>query len=289
MDKVDAINSFDITVQPFTIQGMIDAAQEGEVVLVPPGTYNEHVLIDKTITLRGTDKNTTTITYTSSEENPYAPINGKGKEIFPGFFGKGPPFTVENLTIINNSIHPDGGGGSYWYYDGGVSLWDCQDTKIDNCIFKDSPCGVIVYVGNAEVINCEFYGCADEGVAFTDSIDNKVAHCNFHDNAMDIELQAASVETNALIEYCTFTNTSSCIAGIHALPKTIIVNNCTFALTLSPLQIANYGTSIFTNCSLPDTGIVSISNHSTAEFVCCDTTNIYWDVDETSSYTTHCP
>jgi pectin methylesterase-like acyl-CoA thioesterase len=50
-----------------TIQAAVDAAQPGDTVFVFNGTYHEDILINKTITLTGEDRNTTIINGTGTK------------------------------------------------------------------------------------------------------------------------------------------------------------------------------------------------------------------------------
>jgi parallel beta-helix repeat protein len=43
------------------IQGLIDNASDGDIIFIPSGTYYEHIIINKSISLIGEDKNTTII------------------------------------------------------------------------------------------------------------------------------------------------------------------------------------------------------------------------------------
>jgi len=118
------------------IQNMIDNASDGDLIFIPSGTYYEHIVIDKTISLIGEEKNTTiidggyvgtVITIVSDQVNVsgFTIRNSDGKDNARIFFdpsstssttntiisnGYGIFLTTDNNTICNNVITNNGYG-----------------------------------------------------------------------------------------------------------------------------------------------------------------------------------
>jgi len=101
-----------------TIQDAVDAAQEGQVVVVSDGTYtgegNSNVRIEKSITVR-------------SENGPEKCIIDCESSV-PGFYIRGNDSILDGFTIQNGYSNVNGGG---------IIIAQDTNTVIRNCIVKD--------------------------------------------------------------------------------------------------------------------------------------------------------
>ena len=152
--SVVAGNTIEIPGDYSTIQAGIDAASDGDTVLVSPGTYVENINYGgKNIVVIGEDMETTIIdgnqsgsvvTITGGEDTT-AVLNGftiqNGSADYGGgiyIHGAGP--TLKYLIIRNNLAgdSPQGGGGI-----GIEGIYEQTDklTKIFNCLFYDNQAG----------------------------------------------------------------------------------------------------------------------------------------------------
>jgi parallel beta-helix repeat protein len=131
-NKNGSTNS-DIKTVTSTIQALIDAANEGDTIIIPRGTYNENLTIRKTLHLKGEDRDTTIID-PNKEVIAILVINADGT-------------TIKDLTIQN----------SYWYdTDDGIYLHS-DNCEISNCIIKDHDDGINLYwASNNKVLNNQF-------------------------------------------------------------------------------------------------------------------------------------
>ncbi len=113
------------------IQEAVNAASDGDTVLVYSGTYYEHVSVNKTILLIG--------------ENPFdAIIHAEGPLPYWGYLYavlvEADNVTVSNLTICN-SWH-----SSFAYYEGGgVYLNSSRGCTVENCIAVNNSFGINLY------------------------------------------------------------------------------------------------------------------------------------------------
>jgi len=125
-------------VDPFcTIQQGVDAAADGDTVLVQPGTYtgdgNRDIsLFGKTITLLSTDGPNSTV----------MDIEGNPQSIHRGFFlihGESPDTIIAGFTIINGYLIGDTGGSGAGGGGGGCAFYIRESSPtIRNCIIKDN-------------------------------------------------------------------------------------------------------------------------------------------------------
>ncbi|MGR3320189.1 MAG: right-handed parallel beta-helix repeat-containing protein [Candidatus Anammoxibacter sp.] len=96
-----------------TIQSAIDAALDGDTILVSPGTYKETIeIIDKDITLKGQNKDSTI-------------INGENLDELSTIFASGGNVSISGFTIMNGGFD-------------GVEIIDSEESMVFDNIIKSS-------------------------------------------------------------------------------------------------------------------------------------------------------
>lgn len=123
-----------------TIQDAIDNSSDDDTVFVFNGTYNETIVINKSINLVGFDKNSTFIKgnrslYIILIKSSWVGITGftiqDGKA---GIYISGPDYSFNNITanIISNN----------WE---GIRLYNSSNNEITQNIYKDHYFGIVLY------------------------------------------------------------------------------------------------------------------------------------------------
>jgi len=184
-----------------TIQAAVDAAVNGNTVLVGPGTYAPFDIAGKSIAIRSTQGAAATI------------IDGSGQGRSTVVFGIG---TTLRTTLAGFTVRCGMGTGAYWYAKGG---------------------GCYIEHGNATFEDCDFtggvYGCGYGGGIFGSGGSFIVRRCSFlgtsaiHD-AGGLQLTAGFMElaeqipnepagVRVLVEDCTVTNCYGYNAGGMAI------------------------------------------------------------------------
>ena len=107
-----------------TIQEAINSAEEGDTIFVPAGTYHEHIIINKTVSLVGENRNTTIIDG-----------DGKGTVIF---------VKAKNVCITGFTIQRSGNEIS----ESGIHLKNSQNIFICNNTIKN--CGIGIYLESSD-------------------------------------------------------------------------------------------------------------------------------------------
>ena len=128
-----------------TIQAAIDAAQDGDEVVVAPGTYVENLHVDeKSITVRSSDGPDVTIIRPTGEANPLVRL----ENLLPGALFKGFTLTTKETPVQNDLIRIQGG-----------------EVTVSDCILSNSPFhGIkIETASNATIIDCTFQGLSTQG------------------------------------------------------------------------------------------------------------------------------
>lgn len=101
-----------------TIQGAVDAAREGDLVLVAPGTYNEAVQVTTdNIVIRGLDRNEVVLDGTFTLDNGIRVVGASG-------------VAIENMTAMNYTKNGFFWTGSFGYRGSYLTAWRNGDYGI---------------------------------------------------------------------------------------------------------------------------------------------------------------
>jgi len=169
-----------------TIQAAIEAAKDGEVVEVGSGAYNENVVVNKPITLRGVN---------TGEGVPV--VNGRGNGstvvlkadgiVLEGLYitNAGPyPSSGIEVTSNDNVITENGVWNSDWV---GIYLKGCTNTTISECISSNNGNdGILVFKAPGNVIRGNVVSNnGDDGIQIL-SCDNNRVEGNVVGNNTDV-------------------------------------------------------------------------------------------------------
>ncbi len=255
-----------------TIQAAIEAARDGDVVLVADGVYtgpgNTNVgFLGKPITVR-------------SQNGPqHCIIDGQLNARGFSFFGsEGPDSVLDGFSIINGFGSP-GGGGIHIQYASSPTIRNCVITdcygfdfggairimdgspKIIGCTFAENYTdwfggGLFIWGGHTTIVDCVFSG--NNGLAFGGGLyvyhnsEVTVTHCAFIGNYHS-GIDLASSTSSATIVNCLFAgNVSGGIVASNASPEIInctLVDN-THSSGAGGLDAAGSGAAVVNNCIL---------------------------------------
>ena len=146
-----------------TIQEAIDAAENGATIIIKTGSYNELLVMNKTITLIGEDKNTTIINFNPNYEISQAPIININAD----------DCSIENLhiTLSDNSVVARG-----------ISINSKNNTIKNNIITKvANGIELFAYSESNTIINNEIKNNLI-GILSSGSMNNNISHNIFSDN-----------------------------------------------------------------------------------------------------------
>lgn len=165
-----------------SIQSAVNAAQDGDTIFVYSGIYNEHILIKKTITLIGEDKETTIIDGSLTDNCLQITADSviiKDFTIRKGLIGvniiQSSGHEIKNNIIRNN-----------W---GGINLFQVIDAEITNNFIRDSffeGINPIQSNGNTFSNNNIYWNIY--GIFFTKSNNNFVFENEIKGNTRGIEM-----------------------------------------------------------------------------------------------------
>jgi parallel beta-helix repeat protein len=158
-----------------TIRAAIEAAEDGDVVEVGSGTYNENVVVDKSITLRGVN---------TGEGVPVVNALGNGSTVvlkadgivLEGFYitNAGPyPSTGIEIVSDDNLIAGNGVWNSDWV---GIYLKGCSNTTVSECISSNNGNdGILIFRAPGNFVRDNVVSNnGDDGIQLLQSDNNRV-------------------------------------------------------------------------------------------------------------------
>lgn len=175
-----------------TIQDAINAAQNGEEIRVPAGTYSAFGVFDKTLTITGAGRETTFLQPGTKSDPAVKENTGGGIAAVIGSTANLPVVTIKGFTFrggdnsLNSASYKEGKSGALTVRGAKVLISECdfrQNTALTGgaIIFENSS--------GSEVVNCRFIGNSaqrDGGAiaAFKNGL-ARVANSIFEDNVVE--------------------------------------------------------------------------------------------------------
>lgn len=227
-----------------SIQCAIDDAENGFMIFVYNGVYNESIIINKSLNIIG-------------ENKIYTIIDGLYNNYVVNFL-------ADNICIKNFTIRNSGG----YYEDSGIKI-NSNNNTIASCIIYRAKSGIFInQSNNIELSNCTFH-TNGEGLYIKSSIDIRVFDSVFNHNAFGLNIYNS---TNVQLYNC-YINISS--IGILTKKSSFIrVNNCAI-FNNNDNGGGNFIDSsndvIFLNCNINHNGFgINIQNSSVIKVENCD-------------------
>ncbi len=165
-----------------TIQSAINAANNGDTIFVYSGTYAENIVIDKTLSLMGEGRNTTSIVGNNMKET----VEITGESIILREFTIKNDGTQDGIYTstsdhnITNSVFTTTSKGIHLYYSSG-------NTITGNLFFGNTDSGIYIDVGqNNTIRDNEFYNNTKEGLYLTGCGTSIIQRNTIHNNGVGI-------------------------------------------------------------------------------------------------------
>jgi len=239
-----------------TIQAAINAANDGDTIFVYSGIYYENVVINKSITLVGEDRNTTIIDG-----------NYNGDVVY---------ITADWVNISGFTIRNSGG-----WLNAGVKIYYANDVTIKNCNISNNYYGIwLDYSNNNSIYNCNISNNGDGislGTEFdSSSNNNSIYNCNISNNDAGIYVDSS----NNSIYNCNISNND---AGIQLWPSgnNNSIYNCNIiSNNWDGIYACESSNNEIYNCNISNNGDgIWLNSSSNNEIYNCNiTSNNYWGI-----------
>jgi parallel beta-helix repeat protein len=195
------------------IQDLIDNASDGDTIYIPSGIYYENIVIDKSISLVGENRDTTIIDGSQNGNVVYVTadgvtisgftiMNGKDNYLFAGVDVYANYTTISDNIIKNNFIgiafwhNSDSNYGIFLYSNivsnnvitsnsfEGIWLHFCKDSIVENNILSNNGISSIhMYSSSNNIVSGNNVSYNDYGLSlWEDSNNNEVSRNNFVNN-----------------------------------------------------------------------------------------------------------
>jgi parallel beta-helix repeat protein len=150
------------------IQEAINDASDGDTIFVYSGTYYENVIVNKTISLTGEDRNSTI-------------IDGKRT-------GHAVSITAHAVTIMGFTVR--NGEKGIEYSSAGIKVYYANHIEISNCNASSNNKGIYVYASSNTIIaNNTVLHNNHNGILIEDSNNNRIENNTISNNSRGIELE----------------------------------------------------------------------------------------------------
>ncbi len=226
-----------------SIQDAINAASEGDIIFVYSGVYRENIVINKSITLMGENKNTAIIDGNYSGDVVKITANG---------------VKIEKFTIEKSD----------WQSNAGVNI-SASNCIIANSIIQKNQYGVYSFSCNNTIINCDFlnndrgiyFDYYKNGSSYIYSHNNIINGCYISNSSYGIYFRCSH---NNTIEKCTILNSSRGIffhtpnTALHFSSNNVI-SNCTILNNYFGIEFSLSCNNIITGCNLSNNDYAGLS------------------------------
>jgi len=185
---VDDDGGFDFT----KIQDAIDAASEGNTIIVRDGTYYEALIINKSIYLTGIDRETTIINNQNISQKVTVQINA-GSCIFKGFTVIGPAVSTDVIGVNINSSDNSISNNIIMTAEKGIHLGEqTENNSVSNIISKNNRYGISTRKSNSNNISNNEISFNDlYGIYFSVSDNNIISGNNISNNDKGIRIKGS--------------------------------------------------------------------------------------------------
>ncbi len=217
----DTHHAISINAQPVSygsIQDAIDSAQDGDTIYIPAGTYYEHVIVNKRVTIIGDGADSTIIDGMGLHEH-IIKIISDGVEL-SGCTIRHCSIGFSGVRIYKDSCHIH--DNEFTECGGGVELWNVTNAVIDHNTIEDNTWGV--YVHNS--LNCSIHDNMIQNNVYGMELGYstvQIINNSFQKNSLYGVLQLWS--NGVIIEYNTFKHHNNIAYQLYSSDYNLIEEN----------------------------------------------------------------
>lgn len=232
-----------------TIQEAVNAASEGDTISVYSGTYLELVLVNKTVSLVGTNRTTTVIgghgddTWGIIIEADH--VNITGFSITGGISAIGFSGSVSDIRIVNCNI--------YNTYVGVGSAEPCSHVDVIGCDIFNNGFGINLRGSYNVIEDCNIFS-NNEGISIAGPSHNYVIANSSLWNNREIAIEVDGSSSNHVIKNSYIFNNTQGVAFFGSDYAYHLVTNCEISGNIDGIYLSSTSNSHIniTNCDITD-------------------------------------